>query len=473
MQFKQAIFIISIALSYLVSIGLYSQSDENKFRMEIEMHGYENDTVYFVNYYQGNNYKLDSCVLSPKGKGCFELEAAKVPGGQYMLYVKPDFQIEMLIDEGQTDLNVKIAKDLSRSTVVGSPDTQGYWYYLNELKKIDSKRDALNTKLEIVKNKSKQIKIQSEIDDLGEEIDKLTLKVVEENKGSFLSVYLKGTIPIELPESFKDSQVANEDIRAYVREHYLDNLDMADPRLQRTNYFYTLIDNYISNWVKPDWIAIPEAYSQLVAKSQSNQKAFEQLLSAFLTISLNSSVMGMENVWARLAEDYIFGKEINMPEKDIQQLEIKYDQIKLNRIGMTAPDLKMKTITGDNLNLSDIEAEYIILEFYNTTCGFCREDLTYLAKEFYPRYKDKGLKVVAFNLGDAGTTWSKFIEDCGMDEFYNCIDPNLKSEYWLKYNTTRVPMNYILDKNKKIIGKSINKSNLEKLFEIITKNGTN
>ena len=162
-----------------------------------------------------------------------------------------------------------------------------------------------------------------------------------------------------------------------------------------------------------------------------------------------------------------------MTEADIKQLETKYEQIKLNRIGMVAQDLAMRTIDGDSLNLLDMDAEYIILEFYNPTCSYCREDLTYLAKEFYPRYKDKGVRVVAFNLGDAGDAWTKFIEDCGMNEFYNCIDPEYKSEYWIKYNTTRVPTNYILNKDKKIIGKSINKSNLEKLFEIIIKDGTN
>ncbi|WP_101690898.1 TlpA family protein disulfide reductase [Dysgonomonas massiliensis] len=473
MRFKELIITIIIALSYLVSIGLYSQSEDKKFRMEVEMQGFENKIIYFVNYYQGNNYKLDSCVLSPKGKGVFEIDASKVPGGQYLLYAKPDFQIEMLIDDGQNNLKVKVPRDVARSTIEGSLDTQGYWSYLNQLKSFEVKRDVLNAKLETVKNKSQQVKIQTEIDKLGEDIDKYTQRVIEDNKDSFLSAYLRGTTPLEIPAELKGAEVPIAEVRKYVREHYLDNLDLTDPRLQSTNYFYSLIDSYINNWVEQDWTAIPGAYSELVAKSKNNKKAFEPLLSAFLNRSLSSQVMGMENVWARLAEDYIFGKDIDMTEADIKQLETKYEQIKLNRIGMVAQDLAMRTIDGDSLNLSDIDAEYIILEFYNPTCGYCREDLTYLAKEFYPRYKDNGVRVVAFNLGDTGDVWTKFIEDCGMNEFYNCIDPEYKSEYWIKYNTTRVPTNYILNKDKKIIGKSINKSNLEKLFEIIIKDGTN
>lgn len=471
MRFK---ILLIIALSYLVSIGLYAQTNENRFRLEVTAKQYKEHMLYFANYWQGNTYKLDSCLLDSRGQGIVELDATKVPAGQYLLYIEPDLRIEMLIDKEQKNIKAVIPKDLSKSTITGSPDTEGYWRYLNSVKKLNEKIEKLNEDINNAKSEIAKAKFQAEIDALQSEIDKATWNVINNNKGSWLSSYLKGTIGLQLPEELMLPTVKRSDVLKYVQTHYFDNLDMTDVRLQRTSYFYDLVNSYLDNWVEPDWDSTVSAYSNLVARTKPEKEAFEPFLSAMLNKSLSSPIMGMENVWARLAEDYIFHKEIDIDSTALMQLKTKYENIKLNRIGMTAQDMTMITIDGDTLNLFDVEAEYIILEFFSPTCGYCREDMTYLAKEFYLNYKEKGVRIVAFNLGESADVWKDFVKECGMREFINCNDPIYKSEYWMKYDTSRVPMSYVLDKNKKIVGKGISRDNLEKLIkQLIKGNGNN
>lgn len=471
MRFKK---LLIITLSYLVSIGFYAQSSSDKFRLEIDAPAQGEKVLYFANYWQGDTYKLDSCQLTIKGKGVIEVAVKDVPAGQYVIYIEPDVRLEMLLDNGQDNIKVSIPKDLSKSTVQGSPDTEGYWAYLNAINKLLVKKEALNEKLDSAEKQSQRKKIQTELDALNSDIEAISWDVVNNNKGTWLSTFVKGSIAIDLPPNLMQPSTKRADIVEYVQIHYFDNLDMTDVRLQRTNYFYSLIESYINNWIPQDWDSVTSAYSNLVAKTKPNKESFDAFLSAMLNKSLSSSIMGMENVWTRLAEDYIFDKEVDIDDTTLSELRSKYEKIKLNRIGMFAQDLKMSTIDGDSLNLLDIDAEYIILEFYSTTCGYCKEDMTYMAKEFYPRYKDKGVKVVAFTLSNSKESWAQFIKDTGMDEFYNCSDPGYKTEYWMKYDTSRVPMNFIIDKNKKIVGKGVRRDNLEKLFKYLIKdNGNN
>lgn len=67
------------------------------------------------------------------------------------------------------------------------------------------------------------------------------------------------------------------------------------------------------------------------------------------------------------------------------------------KVGKAAPDFELTTLTGETVKLSDLRGKKVIVNFWATWCGPCREEVPALEK-FYQEYKDKNLEVLAVNL---------------------------------------------------------------------------
>ncbi|WP_143310610.1 peroxiredoxin family protein [Chitinophaga vietnamensis] len=62
--------------------------------------------------------------------------------------------------------------------------------------------------------------------------------------------------------------------------------------------------------------------------------------------------------------------------------------------GTLAPDFTRKDQYGETIKLSDYRGKLVILDFWGSWCGACRQSHPHL-KELYEAYKDKGLEIIA------------------------------------------------------------------------------
>ena len=65
--------------------------------------------------------------------------------------------------------------------------------------------------------------------------------------------------------------------------------------------------------------------------------------------------------------------------------------------GMPAPDFVLKSVSGQNVRLSEFRGEVVILSFAATWCGDCRAQLARLS-EMQMRYHDAGIELLAVSL---------------------------------------------------------------------------
>jgi peroxiredoxin len=65
--------------------------------------------------------------------------------------------------------------------------------------------------------------------------------------------------------------------------------------------------------------------------------------------------------------------------------------------GMAAPDFVLKSVSGQNLRLSEFRGEVVMLSFGATWCGDCRAQLAQLS-EMQTRYHDAGIELLAVSL---------------------------------------------------------------------------
>lgn len=136
-------------------------------------------------------------------------------------------------------------------------------------------------------------------------------------------------------------------------------------------------------------------------------------------------------------------------------------------IGSSVLDFILPNEDGDKVSLSDFKGEYVVLDFWGTWCGYCLKGIPKM-KDYYSKYKDK---VEFINIGcrDKKNIWLKTVEKLeieGMNLFAE--NDNVPD----KFGVVGYPTKIIIDKDGKIISKTIGESDefYDKLDELFNKN---
>ena len=68
-------------------------------------------------------------------------------------------------------------------------------------------------------------------------------------------------------------------------------------------------------------------------------------------------------------------------------------------VGAPAPDFALKSASGENLRLSEYRGEVVMINFWATWCGPCRQEMP-LLDELYDRYQRVGFRLLGVNIDD-------------------------------------------------------------------------
>ncbi|MBS4023665.1 MAG: TlpA family protein disulfide reductase [Dethiobacter sp.] len=78
--------------------------------------------------------------------------------------------------------------------------------------------------------------------------------------------------------------------------------------------------------------------------------------------------------------------------------------------GNRAPDVALKTLTGDTVRLSDFEGSVVMLNFWSAACPPCREEMPAMQR-VYDELREEGFEIVAVNVNDSPTVAAQFISE--------------------------------------------------------------
>lgn len=134
------------------------------------------------------------------------------------------------------------------------------------------------------------------------------------------------------------------------------------------------------------------------------------------------------------------------------------------KIGGQFVDFEQTNVSGKKIKLSDIKGKYILLEFWGSWCGPCREENPNLVKT-YKLYKDKGFAVLGVAADENKNQWLKAIKDDGLP-WENVSDlKGDKNEAALIYGINAFPTNYLIDEKGIIVAKNLRGDALKKKLE--------
>ncbi len=154
-----------------------------------------------------------------------------------------------------------------------------------------------------------------------------------------------------------------------------------------------------------------------------------------------------------------------------RSLKKSLDELRATAIGSMAPDFTQNDVNGTPVKLSSFRGKYVLLDFWASWCGPCRQENPNVVKA-YNKYKGKNFTILGVSLDRPGgkADWLNAIKTDGLTWTQVSDLKYGDNEVALLYAVQAIPTNFLLDPSGKIIAKNLRGSDLDdKLAELLGK----
>lgn len=151
-------------------------------------------------------------------------------------------------------------------------------------------------------------------------------------------------------------------------------------------------------------------------------------------------------------------------KKNIAEAKVQRERLAL---GKPAPQFSFPNEDGKkSYGPQDFKGEYVILDFWASWCGPCRQEVPNL-KKLYETYDGKGVAFLSVSIDKKNEDWMKALGEEKMP-WPQVLAPNAGKDIMKEYQFSGIPYILILDKKGNIVAKGVRGEILtEKLAELV------
>ena len=455
----------------LISIPKYVSAQACSITFNLPEH--KNSDALIGYYYYGNIYVKDSLHFDNSGQAEYQKNAL-IQQGIYQLFINDNKYIDFLVANDQ-HFEITLLNGETNPKITASVESENFQRYVNFTK------EQINHQKELTEKRERFKAIADSVQKIDEKLSQISTDVlnfqITENAKYPDSFYAKILLANYEPEVDKNKippfYLQNDSLKKgfeydYRKNHYWDYFDLGDLRMWYTPYIQTRLSKYLDEVLiqKPDSV-IP-AVIGLIEQYRENKPIFQNLTSFILNNSIQSNIMGIENVFVALANKYyLSGEAFWANEQLLKQIKQDVELRENNLIGMTAKELLLEDTAGNYHSLLQQSSKYTILVFWEPECGHCQTEIPRLYNEVFLQNNLSAFAVCTMN---NKLEWQTFIQEHELEDWINVWDPYQTSNYNYLYGVQSTPSIFLLDEDKKIIAKNMNVDNLKKIMESLELN---
>ena len=115
-------------------------------------------------------------------------------------------------------------------------------------------------------------------------------------------------------------------------------------------------------------------------------------------------------------------------------------------ISKPSSDFALRALSGDNLRLSEQLGEVVILNFWATWCGPCRQEMP-LLDEIYAKYRRAGLVLLSINIDEQAEAAAEMAKTLGVS-YPVLLDA--RNDVAKAYEIGTLPVTFLIDREGKV-----------------------
>ncbi len=237
-------------------------------------------------------------------------------------------------------------------------------------------------------------------------------------------------------------------------------LAALDERLEE--YFRTL---------EPERIEVKNEECDLLISSAKDSLLRRHIALKIYDHYLESPVMGDEAVAIHITDKWFAPGLIDMGGDEVLlNAKVYADFNRQSLLGMPAPSVVMETPDGEKVEVGGHASRYRVLFFYDTDCSKCKLETILLRAKLNAR--DWPVDVYAIYTGADPDSWrewhqTKFGIRAAKTKVIHLWDPEVLSDYQMKYGVLQTPRMFLLDRSGTIIGRGMDTRALDQLLGIV------
>ncbi|NLY80174.1 MAG: redoxin domain-containing protein [Lysinibacillus sp.] len=160
-------------------------------------------------------------------------------------------------------------------------------------------------------------------------------------------------------------------------------------------------------------------------------------------------------------------EEANEPNVDTPVYEVAADNPQSVGQGQVAPDFTLNTLDGESITLSELQGKKVVLNFWASWCGPCKEEMPYF-QEYYEKYAaEDNVEIIAVNL----THMDKIEEVQEFVDIHSLTFPILMMEeknLQTTYKVFTIPSTFMINTKGEIEKQILGPLDLEALRDYVT-----
>jgi thiol-disulfide isomerase/thioredoxin len=138
-------------------------------------------------------------------------------------------------------------------------------------------------------------------------------------------------------------------------------------------------------------------------------------------------------------------------------------------VGDIAPGFSVKSLDGKDLTLSDFKGKYVLLDFWASWCGPCREEMPNLKAVYDAHGQDERLAMISLSIDQSAGDAQDYASQNGMTWFQGFLPGVWDSPLLMKYGVTGIPSIWLIGPDGKVIAKDLRGDDIETAVETALK----